>query len=210
MALIVLAVLLVHAYVKYRRGILPELLWGCNLATVCVIGGLWRDRPALTGAGFLWLACVGDPWNLYQMVAARAVSVVSAVMHVVSTIASFLSVRRKGLHPASPLIAVGIFVFIMPLSRALTPPGLNVNFAHARVPQIVTLFPGVWEYRAVFTGMMLLPLLAGDRLFARYLGRPAVSAPDEVPSPSRPRTQRPIARQTPRVARMGSGLVDQN
>lgn len=61
LAVLVFLAMVIHTYYKWEWGTLPELLWGCNVASFTIIVGLWFDLPMVIGTGFLWHISVGEP-----------------------------------------------------------------------------------------------------------------------------------------------------
>jgi len=182
LALLVLAAMALHTWLKYRWGTVPELLWGCNVASFVIILGLWFRVPRLVGMGLLWHLCVGEPGYLYGVLQTGHTHWVSVVVHSLPTIAAFLSLHRTGLPRSSPYLAFLMFVALVPISHHLTPPNLNVNMTHQRLWILQKHFPGNWDYRLVFSAIMLSILLMGDWLFSRWLKRPH----DRIPAPAIP------------------------
>ncbi|MBI4913578.1 MAG: hypothetical protein HY823_12635 [Acidobacteria bacterium] len=169
----VLAAMAVHTYLKWRWGTLPELLWGCNVASFVIILGLFLDRPVLVGTGFLWHMAVGEPGYILGVLQTGQTTWISVLVHSLPTLAALLYLRRSGLPRLCPWLAFLLFVALVPLSHALTPPRLNVNFTHQRLEFLRSRFPGTWEYRGVFSAGMLGLLLLADLGFGAWLGRPA-------------------------------------
>jgi len=172
LALGVLAAMALHTYLKWTWGTLPELLWGCNVASFVIIAGLWFQRPILVGTGFLWHISVGEPSYLYGVLQTGHTTWVSVLVHSLPTVAAFQALRRSGLSRLCPYFAFLLFVLLVPISHYLTPARFNVNLAHQRLWILQQHFPGNWEYRFAFGGSMLSLMLVVDWLFARWLGRP--------------------------------------
>jgi hypothetical protein len=172
LALVVLAAMVCHTMVKARLGTLPELLWGCNVASFLIVLGLWVGEARLVGAAFLWHLAVGEPAYVLGAVQAGTTGWTSVLAHTVPALAAFRFLRRTGLPRSAPFLALAMFLALVPLSHALTPPALNVNMAHQRLDFLRRGFPGQWDYRIAFTAGMLGLLAMGDLLAARLLGRP--------------------------------------
>jgi hypothetical protein len=177
MALVLLAMMAVHAFLKWRAGILPEMLWVCHIATFLLIVGLWTRTVPLVGMAFLWHLCVGDPAYLVEGLRQGDWAWNSVLVHALPPLAGLVFLRRSGLPRSSPWLAFGLFLALMPLSRALTPPGLNINLVHRRIDFLEARFPGAWSYRLVFASGTLALLLAGDALLALGLKRPSRRVP---------------------------------
>ena len=173
LALAVLAAMAVHTYLKWKWGTLPELLWGCNVASFVIIAGLWFRKPLLVGTGFLWHISVGELGFLFGVIQTGKTTWISVLVHCLPTLAAFVSLRRTGLPRPSPYLAFALFVALVPISYYLTPAALNVNLTHERLAFLQRRFPGNWNYRFAFSAGMLALLLIADRGFGAWMGRPA-------------------------------------
>lgn len=175
-ALLLLLAMVAHALVKWRLGTLPELLWGCNVASFCIIAGLWMDSPQVVGMGFLWHVCIGDPAYVIEVIRSGHTGWTSIVVHSLPPVAAFCYLRRTGLPRSAPFLALALFIVLVPISHYLTPVPLNINLAHDRLWFLKVRFPGNWSYRIAFCAGMLGLLLVGDQLLALILKRPPKSA----------------------------------
>jgi hypothetical protein len=68
-------------------------------------------------------------------------------------------------------------VILVPISHYLTPASFNINMAHQRLWWLQKHFTGNWDYRFVFSGIMLSIMLLADFGFGRWLGRPTSRSP---------------------------------
>ncbi|HJU84072.1 MAG TPA: hypothetical protein VJ600_07655 [Holophagaceae bacterium] len=177
LAFLLLLALAAHAWVKWRLGTLPELLWGCNVATFFLVAGLWTCSAALVGMAFLWHICVGDLAYLAGAVQQGHWGWSSVLVHSLPALAGLVDLRRTGLPRSSPYLAFLMFVALVPLSHYLTPVSLNINLTHQRLMFLQRAFPGNWDYRIAFSVGLLGLLLAGDALAARWFGRPEGGGP---------------------------------
>jgi hypothetical protein len=171
-ALLLLAIMAVHTYYKWTWGTLPELLWGCNMASFAIILGLWIQSPAVTGMAFLWHLGISEPGWLVEVIRTGQTHWVSVLVHTLPAFAGFLYLRRTGLPRSAPWLAFLMFVALVPISHYLTPARLNVNLAHQRLAILQRWFPGNWDYRLAFSAGMLGVLLLWDLALGRILGRP--------------------------------------
>ena len=172
LALLVLLAMAAHAYMKWRFGTLPELLWGCNVASFVLIGGLWTGNGPMVGMACLWHLCVGDPAYVAGAVQQGHWGWTSILAHSLPALAGLLYLRREGLPRSSPYLAFLMFAALVPISHYLTPSALNINMAHQRLWIVQRHFPGNWSYRLAFSAGMLAVLLAGDSALALWLHRP--------------------------------------
>ncbi|NWJ41090.1 MAG: hypothetical protein HXX12_08990 [Geothrix sp.] len=179
LGLAVLSAMVLHTYLKWRWGTLPELLWGCNVASFVIVMGLFLDHPAMVGTGFLWHVGVGEPGYVFGVIQTGHTTWVSVLVHSLPTVAAFLSLRRTGLPRPSPWLAFLLFVALVPISHYLTPARFNVNLAHERLWVLQRHFPGNWDYRFAFSAIMLAILLLADWGFGAWFGRPG-GKPDSL------------------------------
>ena len=173
--------MLVHTIYKIKAGILPELLWGCNVASFLIILGLWVDSPLLIGPAFLWHICLGDfafaagvflrRQDLWQLLVAGWTSV---VVHTLPTLAGLIYLKKRGIPKSSPILALALFFLLVPISHYFTPVSLNINMAHVRWEPLRHAFPGNWSYRIVFSSIMLALFMFGDYISAKFMGRPKI------------------------------------
>lgn len=171
LSLLVLLVMACQAWTKWQLGTLPELLWGCNVASLLIAFGLWAEEPRSVGLGLLWHLCVGDPAYWIGVLQQGHTGWSSVLAHSVPALAAFLYLRRRGLPRSAPWLAYLMFVVLVPLSFYATPAALNVNFTHHRLDLLLRWFRGNWDYRLAFSALLLVPLLLGDALMSRWIGR---------------------------------------
>jgi hypothetical protein len=171
LALLGTAAFALHGGLKLQDGLFPELLWGCNVSAVVLILGFAFEWPMAVGAAFLWRLVLGEPGFLAGLWSGERYGWTTVFVHLTPTVLGALYLRRSGLPRGSaPAAALGTLLLV-PLSRWLSPPALNVNFAHHRVPWLEALVPGRWSYRLVSAGLVLGALWAGDLLGKRWFGR---------------------------------------
>lgn len=172
LAIVVFLAMAIHTYFKWKWGTLPELLWGCNVASFTIIIGLWFKVPIIVGTGFLWHISVGEPGYLYGVIQSGHTTWVSVMVHSLPTAAAALFLRRSGLPKPSPYLAFLLFLVLVPISHFLTPARFNINMTHQRLWILQQHFPGNWDYRLVFSAFMLSLMLLMDWAFSRWFGRP--------------------------------------
>jgi hypothetical protein len=173
LAILVLLAMAIHTYYKWKWGTLPELLWGCNVASFVIILGLWFHIPMAVGTGFLWHIAVGEPGYVLGVLQTGHTTWISVAVHSVPTVAAFLFMRRSGLPRPCAYLAFLLFAILVPISHYLTPARFNINLTHQRLWSLQQHFRGNWDYRFAFSAIMLSILIAVDFLFSRWLGRPA-------------------------------------
>ncbi len=161
----------VHTLLKVRDGLLPELLWGCNVSDVALILGFAFEWPRVVGAAFVWRVALGEPGFLAGLGSGGRYAWTSALVHLVPTVLAAFYLRRSGLPRGSAAWALAVSLALVPLSRAWTPPDLNVNFAHRRLPYLAERFPGRWSYRFVSVLLAGAALALVEAVGGRSLGR---------------------------------------
>lgn len=177
-SLLLLAVLGAHALVKVELGTLPELLWACNVSSLILVAALWVDWAPGMGLALVWHLCVGEP-GWIAGIAARGWAFpgwTSVAVHTLPPALAILGLRGRGFPRGSALLALAMFVMLVPPSHYLTPPDLNVNLAHQRLTFLVSRFHGNWDYRLAFCIGLFALLLAGQGLLAKAWGRRAPAA----------------------------------
>lgn len=174
LALLGAAAFALHASLKLRDGLLPELLWGCNVSAVALILGFAFEWDRVVGAAFLWRMVLGEPGFLLGVGSGERYGWTSAFVHLVPTLLAWVYLRRSGLPKGSAAWAAFASLVVVVGSHALSPPSLNVNFAHERVPLLSAWFPGLWSYRLVSAGLIAGALGSAEWLLRRWLKRPAV------------------------------------
>lgn len=166
-----LAAFLLHVALKAETRTLPEILWGCNVTALLLVAGFALESPLAVGTAFLWRVGLGDPGFLAGLWSGSPYPWTTAFVHVVPTLLAVPYLRRTGLPRESPFVGMALTLALVAAGRAFTPPEMNVNFAHARIPQLAAVFPAVWSYRAAASALVIAALLAADRLSAVFFGR---------------------------------------
>lgn len=163
-----LAAFALHTYFKIRDGLVPELLWGCNVTAVALILGFAFEWDRVVGVAFLWRLVLGEPGFLVGVGTGERYGWSTVFVHLVPTVLALFYLRRSGLPRGSAVwAALGCLVLIL-LSHAFSPPSLNVNFSHLRVPVLSAWFPGRWSYRMVSALLIAGSLGGGEILASRW------------------------------------------
>lgn len=165
---------------KLKNGLLPELLWGCNLSALALILAFAFEWPLIVGAAFLWRMALGEPGFVAGLWSGERYAWTTGLIHLVPTALAFLFLRRSGVPKGSAALALLFCLILTPLGRWFTPPELNVNLAFGRVPWLANLFPGLWTYRVAALVFSALAIWGMDAIFAKWLGR----SPTHRPTPS--------------------------
>ena len=169
------AAFLLHVALKAETRTLPEVLWGCNVTALLLVAGFALESPLAVGTAFLWRAALGDPGFLAGLWSGSPYPWTTAFVHVVPTVLAVPYLRRTGLPRQSPFVGMGLTLALVAAGRAFTPPEMNINFAHARIPQLAALFPAVWSYRVAASLLVIGVMLGADQISAAFFGRPGFS-----------------------------------
>ena len=158
-AWLLLGALGVHALDLARTTSLTELLWSCHVATLCMaLGVLLRARTAVA-AGWLFHLSIGLPAWLVEIVVTRGtfgaarldvwLLITSTLVHVLPIAVGAMWLRRDGFDISwrAAALACVIYAAMIPLSRPLTPPELNINLAHGVWPALSRAFPRLWIFQ---------------------------------------------------------------
>src|SRR5438874_1231891 len=130
LASLVFVSLLLHALSKTLET-MGEMLWACYVASAILAVGLILRRPRWVAVGFLFEATLGFPAWLMDALATQGTTFTSFFGHAAPLIAGYIELRRTGLPRGILLPAWLLYPVMIAISRWLTPPGLNVNLAHA-------------------------------------------------------------------------------
>ena len=162
-----LAAFALHTYFKVQEGLLPELLWGCNVSAAALILSFAFEWYAVVGAAFLWRLVLGEPGFLLGVGSGERYGWTTAFVHLVPTLLALFYLRRSGLPKGSALWATLGSLLLVLAAHAFSPARLNVNFAHDRVPLLAAWFPGRWSYRLVSALLIIGSLSAAESLLRR-------------------------------------------
>ena len=133
----------------------PELLWICNVSNLLLAAGLLSRSGTVTWVATLWLL-VGMPLWLWDGLT-DAFASHSFVTHVGSATVGLLSLSALDKRRRVWWMALGYATALQWLSRAVTPPGPNVNSAHTVYRQLTGVFSSYPTYWVVsFIGLLVV------------------------------------------------------
>ena len=173
-AALVFGALLLHALTKLERGLLGEMLWACHAASLLVGLGMLARQTWLVATGTLFHLGVGVPAYVLDLVVLQSTTLTSVLVHLVPPLLGLLVLRREPVWSCwprwTPLAAGALYPCLIPISRWLTEPALNVNLAFRPWSPLATLSPSPWPswLGNLFAMAVLLPL--ADRWVRRWLG----------------------------------------
>ena len=185
LGLLLLAALALHAWSMGRPN-LPHMLWSCHVASAVLAIGLLLNRFKLVAAGFLFHLAIGFPAWLVEVAVSRGTFGASAVtprvfatsilLHSLPLFAGALYLRRRPI-PAGSLALAWLFqVAMVPVSRWVTPPELNVNLAHALWRPLAGSSVNWWFFQLIVWVATL-----GSLLLVRALWNAFVAPEHQVP-----------------------------
>ena len=157
---LLLGALGLHAVGLARTTSLAELLWACHVATLCMAVGVLFRRRAAVATGWLFHLAIGLPAWLVEIVVTRGtfgaarvdawLFASSTLVHLLPIAVGAMWLRRDGY--AIPLrvtlSAWFIQASLIPLSKPVTPPELNINLAHGVWPALSHTFSRLWLFQA--------------------------------------------------------------
>jgi len=145
----------IHATVHLRRGEPYDLLWGCHIAALLVAAGLVRPSATLNAVGLLW-SSFGLPLWLLDTFTGGEFMPTATLTHIGALVIGVYGVWLLGLPRGSAWKALGAYVALWLLTRAVTPASANVNLAFH-------VHPG-WEDRFTTYPIYFATLFAGGAL----------------------------------------------
>lgn len=123
-----LACFALYAGYEARFGLLANVVWACNLATLMVAIGLLCRWPTWNAWGFLWLV-LGLPLWLLELLTTAECHVFSVLTHVGGLLLGLAGVRRLGLPRGAWWQAAASLYLLHLASRWVTPEAENINLA---------------------------------------------------------------------------------
>ena len=155
-----------HAVVHLARAEPQDLLWACHIAALLVGIGLLCASPTLNAIGLLW-SCYGTPLWILDLATGGEWIPTALLTHLSGLVIGFIGVRRLGLPRHAAWKAMAAYGLLFLATRALTPPGANVNLAFSVYQGWQRWFASYPLYLA-----MLLVLGMGTFLVAEHLLAP--------------------------------------
>lgn len=172
MGAVLLVAWVVNAADKTQRGVALELLWSCHVFALALWIGVLARWSALAEVGAFYFLSAALPGYFLDVIASRTTAPASLVVHLVAAGVGFAQVRRGGLHRRTFGVTLALCALLIALSRALTPPSLNINLAFGPHPDLVRYY-GAHPWLSFVTSYgLLVGLLAGGwRLLRRTIAR---------------------------------------
>lgn len=174
-ALVVLGACALHAAHKLEHGLFAEMLWACHVASLAIGLGILLHRTWLVAVGTLFHVAVGAPAYVLDLIVLRTTTPTSVLIHVLPPLAGLVLLRRGSPWPRwTPVAAGSLYLVLIPISRWLTEPALNVNLAFRPWAPLASLTASPWlTWLGNIAGIALvLPVV--DRWLRRWSARQAV------------------------------------
>jgi hypothetical protein len=164
----VLGVLALHTAYKLEHDLLGEMLWACHVASLLIAIGLVARQTWLVAVGTAFHLAVGFPAFVLDAIATHT-TVTSVLVHTVPPVVGLHALRHHGRWPRwTPIASGALYVVLVPLSRWLTEPALNVNLAFAPWPPIAAISASLWMTWLAGLVTMSIALLVLDRGMRRW------------------------------------------
>jgi uncharacterized membrane protein len=170
--ILVVAVLVAHAFVaKMPHGLLIEMLWACHVATSLMGLGILLQKKELVIFGFSFHLGAGMWGYFFDILATRATTWTSVLVHALPLAIGFFEVRRSGLPRWAPWISFAFLISMMFVALYLTPPDLNINLAHRAWAPAERLTGALWVTWLVNIGFAGFLIFSSDWLVRKWLVR---------------------------------------
>lgn len=174
--LVSLACYAAHGGYHLFHGRPEDLLWACHLGAVLIGTGLIVPSAVISGVGTMQL-CLGTPlWILYLLGGGEFMPT-SMLTHVVALVIGLFAVRQCGMPKGTAWKSVATLVFLIVVSRLVTPAEANVNVAFAVQSGWEDLFPSYRVYIAVMVGMAGVYFLVLEYVLRRWWVRSSPKEP---------------------------------
>jgi hypothetical protein len=164
----VLLSLVVHAITKIPEGTLPEMLWFCHAASVCIVLGIFLERALLLAVGLLFHIAMGVPGYVLDVIHTGTTAPTSVLVHILPAAAAIVGLVRLGYPRGAVWGALVLFHLMQPVSYLLTPPALNIDLAFSPWEPLAPYFSNMWTYR-LFNAVMAFLFLGAVDLVLRLL-----------------------------------------
>ena len=159
---------LAHAGRHVFLGSAWDVLWLCNLAPLLLAIGCWRGLPSFVAVALLW-ETLGTPIWLLNVVSGASWIPTSPLVHLLCPILAFLAARELGWPGGAAYKAALAAAALVLLTRACSPPALNVNVAFAVRAGWEAHFPRYGVFAALVFGGGTGVCFLADRLYARSI-----------------------------------------
>ncbi|MCE9572575.1 MAG: hypothetical protein K8W52_05415 [Deltaproteobacteria bacterium] len=161
-AAIVLVGYAIHAAVHVAHGETWDLLWACNVATLLLAIGSAIRQPRVVGVALCWLS-FGTPLWLLDLLNGGPLTASSLLIHVGALGVAVRVARTLTVPRGTWLVALIGLAVVMALSRALTPPAMNVNLAFGVYTGWEGVFPDERIYFACLFAVSALGFVAVEQ-----------------------------------------------
>lgn len=172
MGALLLVAWLVNAADKAQRGVALELLWSCHVFALALWAGVLARWRALAEVGAFYFVSAAIPGYLIDVIVSGTTAPASLVVHLVAAVVGFAQVKRGGLHPRTFGVTLVLCALLIALSRAFTPPSLNINLAFGPHPDLARYYGAhPWLSFVASYGLLVGLLVGGWWVLRRTIAR---------------------------------------
>lgn len=161
---------LVHLRIYLHRGHAEEVMWSCTVANLIVAAGCFLRSRWLLAVALCWLG-IGNVMWLLDLFTGGELFINSIFTHFGATLIAGYGVYRLGWPRWSFVAATGAMLLLQQISRLVTPPGANVNFAFSVYKGWEPYFPSYPRYWLMLFTQAVLSFYVTERLALWLLGR---------------------------------------
>lgn len=151
-----------------RLGRPANLLWACELASLCVGIGLLVRSPACHALGVLWLAMGFFFWIIYLAGGGEFLPA-ALLTHVGGGAVGLIGVRALGMPRQMWWKALALLVALQQICRWITPEWENVNLAFSVHPGFERIFPSYGIYFCSLVALCAAGFFVAERGFRRWV-----------------------------------------
>lgn len=175
LGLLPLIFFLAQVFHYWRYGGLGHLAWMCNVGNLLLAIGIFIEHRELIRATAIWTIPGLGIWFWYVWLNGET-SISSTLAHVGGIVIGLIVIRRVRMDRIAWLYAFVWYLFMQIVSRAITPPELNVNVAHRIQAGWEGAFSSYWRFWLVLTTVVGVVLWLIGLVLSLIWPAPAVTA----------------------------------
>jgi hypothetical protein len=163
-----LAFYAVHAGTWLQRGVPGALLWACHLGCLLVGIAILAKRPALNGAGVLWLVLGNLLWAIDLATGGEFIAT-SPLTHIGGLAVGLWYARCAGFPRGCWLTALAGIAALHLLTGFVTPPAENINVAFRVHSSLKGIVPGFMAFRLLMLAGSAALFYASERALRKFV-----------------------------------------
>jgi hypothetical protein len=140
-----------------QAGTPSQVLWMCHLSNLLLATGLFLANPLIIRVAVVLLIFGVPPW-IVDMFVIKIVTPISIASHLGGLIVGLLVIAKVRAKRWSWLAALVCFVVVQFISRAVTPPELNINTSHRVYDIWKNVVDNYWIYWSISTAVIAASL----------------------------------------------------